>query len=499
MSTEMSSEFQPAGGVGAPTKGPHPHTDPHRLRGNMGTAGVILTVLAYAAPLAAVSGYLALVIGFGNGLGAPVTMLVAAAIILVFSVGYMGMTQRLPRPGAFYTYVTAGLGRPAGLGVAVLALWVYSIVIIALYTLVGLAGNQLLTDLIGDHSVPWWTWTLVAVLCVFLLTYTNIEYSARTFIAIMTFEILLVAIFSLTVFLDGGPEGLSFEPFTWGAFTTGSVGLGVMWAMGVFSGFEATAIYRDEVRKPEKTIPRATFGAVALLGVFYAIAVYALITAHGAGSVVVKATANPDALFSSVTVEYLGERGGTALDLFILTSFFGACLAGQNIAVRYVQSLSADGAFFYPAKFAVVHARHGSPHRAASLVAIVYAGILVMAALLGFGPTDIYVWASGFGFYSLIVMVAITSVAILAYFAARRDSSPMKLLVFPALSVILLWSLVFLATTHFNEIAAGGTTLTVVGLTTTWGLFASGILIALVLRGKQTEIYSRIGRSTTEI
>ena len=240
----------------------------------MGTAGVILTVMAYAAPLAAVSGYLALIIGFGNGLGAPVALLVAALVILLFVVGYMGMTQRLPRPGAFYTYVAAGLGRPAGLGVAFLALWVYSVVIVALYTLVGSAGTDLLNSMFGSHSVPWWLWTFAALIGVFALTYFNIEFSARTFLVIMTLEVVLVAIFVVVVMFDGGPEGRSVEPFTLGAITSGSLGLGVMFAIGVFSGFEATAIYRDEVRAPERTIPRATYGAVALLGIIYAIAAY---------------------------------------------------------------------------------------------------------------------------------------------------------------------------------------------------------------------------------
>lgn len=492
MSTEMGSHRETSLIAGPPPRGSS--GDEHRLRGNMGTAGVILTVMAYAAPLAAVSGYLSLVIGFGNGLGAPVTMLAAAAIILVFSIGYMGMTQRLPRPGAFYTYVTAGLGRPAGLAVAFLALWVYSIVIIALYTLVGLSGNQLLTSLMGEHSMPWWLWTFVALALVLAITYSNIEFSARTFIAIMTFEIVLVSIFDIVVFFDGGPEGHSLEPFTAGAFTTGSVGLAVMFAIGVFSGFEATAIYRDEVRTPEKTIPRATYGAVALLGVFYAIAVYALIVAHGASTVVEKSADSPDTLFSSVTFEYLGTFGRDILDVFILTSFFGACLAGQNIAVRYVQSLSADGAFVMPSKLAAVHRKHGSPYKAAIFVAGVYGATLAGAALAGFGPTDIYVWASGFGFYSLIVMVAITNVAIFVYFWARRHDVPKHLLFFPGVSVVLLWSLVYLATAHFSDITAGGTLLTVIGLAVTWGLLLLGIGVALGLRGARPDTYLRIGR-----
>ena len=461
----------------------------------MGTAGVILTVMAYAAPLAAVSGYLALIIGFGNGLGAPVALLVAALVILLFVVGYMGMTQRLPRPGAFYTYVAAGLGRPAGLGVAFLALWVYSVVIVALYTLVGSAGTDLLNSMFGSHSVPWWLWTFAALIGVFALTYFNIEFSARTFLVIMTLEVVLVAIFVVVVMFDGGPEGRSVEPFTLGAITSGSLGLGVMFAIGVFSGFEATAIYRDEVRAPERTIPRATYGAVALLGIIYAIAAYALITAHGTSGVVAKAAKDPDALFSSVTAEYLGSFGSGVLALFTLTSFFGACLAGQNIVTRYVQSLSADGVFIFPGQLAKVHAKQGSPYKAAIFVAGIYFVVQAVIVLAGLGPNDIYVWASGAGFYSLILMLGITNLAILAYFWVRRSEVPSLLVICPALSVVILGSLAYLATANFEDIAGGGATLTVIGLGIVWVLLGLGIGIGLVLKKRAPSIYARIGRN----
>ncbi len=37
-------------------------------------------------------------------------------------------------------------------------------------------------------------------------------------------------------------------------------------AFGAFIGFEATAIYREEARTPNRTVPRATYVAVGFLG-----------------------------------------------------------------------------------------------------------------------------------------------------------------------------------------------------------------------------------------
>jgi hypothetical protein len=58
-----------------------------KLRGRMGVAEVMLTVLAFSSPLTVAWGYLPFVIVFA-GIGAPVSFLVAGVILLFFSVGY---------------------------------------------------------------------------------------------------------------------------------------------------------------------------------------------------------------------------------------------------------------------------------------------------------------------------------------------------------------------------------------------------------------------------
>ena len=48
-----------------------------------------------------------------------------------------------------------------------------------------------------------------------------------------------------------------------------------------FIGFEATAVFRDEARDPERTIPRATYTALLLIGVFYTLSSWAVVSAWG--------------------------------------------------------------------------------------------------------------------------------------------------------------------------------------------------------------------------
>jgi hypothetical protein len=72
------------------------------LKGRLGTASIVFTVMAYLAPLGAAAGYVPFVVGYGNGLGAPYTFLLCGALLVLFSFGYLAMVRHVPRPGAFY-------------------------------------------------------------------------------------------------------------------------------------------------------------------------------------------------------------------------------------------------------------------------------------------------------------------------------------------------------------------------------------------------------------
>ena len=70
-----------------------------------------------------------------------------------------------------------------------------------------------------------------------------------------------------------GPSGLTLASFQPDVFTQGTLGIAVLFALTGFIGFEATAVFRDEARDPERTIPRATYAAVLIIGGFYALTV----------------------------------------------------------------------------------------------------------------------------------------------------------------------------------------------------------------------------------
>lgn len=80
-----------------------------RLTGHLGTAGVVFMVIAAAAPLTVIGGNMPLAMGLGNGAGAPVGFIIAATVLLLFSIGFVTMTPHVREAGAFFSYVTEGL------------------------------------------------------------------------------------------------------------------------------------------------------------------------------------------------------------------------------------------------------------------------------------------------------------------------------------------------------------------------------------------------------
>jgi amino acid permease-like protein len=112
------------------------------------------------------------------------------------------------------------------------------------------------------------------------------------------------------------------SPFGWSAFTSGTVGVALLFAMTNFFGFEATAIFREEVRDPHVTIPRATYICVAAIGIFYGISAWALIMAFGTDEVVDAATKDPAGIFNVAMTEFVGRWVTGVVTVLVVTSAF---------------------------------------------------------------------------------------------------------------------------------------------------------------------------------
>lgn len=295
-----------------------------RLQGSLGVGAIVFMVVAAAAPLTVVGGGVPIAILLGNGAGVPMMFVVAAVVLLLFAVGLSTMARYIARPGAFFTYVGEGLGRPMGLGTAYLALLTYTTVQAAVYGLIGVLLSTAVTDL-GGPGVAWWVWSLAMVAITGFLGYRSIDLSSAVLGFLLIAEIGIVLILSIAVLFRGRAEGLSAVSFAPSTFLSGAPGIGLMFAVAGFIGFESTAIFRSGARDPDRTIPRATYVAVLLIGVFYAFSSWSLVMAWGPDNVVAAAEEDPAGMIMATAQNYLGSWGSVTINVLLITSLF-ACI-----------------------------------------------------------------------------------------------------------------------------------------------------------------------------
>ncbi|MEY9534635.1 APC family permease [Sinorhizobium fredii] len=464
-----------------------------QLKGQMGPIALALTVVAFAAPLASVVGVLPLVIQFG-GAGAPIAFAAAMAMLILFSVGYTAMSRYLPNPGAFYAYISAGLGQTFGLAASFMAVLGYLMIGLGITIFFGIVAGDLVTNTLHGPVLSWWIYSLLLVVAVGILGYLRIDLSAKVLSVVMVLEIGIVLIFDFIVGRQGGPEGISFASFHWGALDSSVIGICVLFAVITFLGFEATAIFREESRDPRKTIPRATYLGVCFIGVFYVLTTWLLIIAYGVTQAQAVATSDPTGMFTSAMVNYAGGWAGDAISILVVSSAFAAVLSCQNIIARYCHSLGIDEAL--PSFLGRVHPRHGSPYVASMvLTGTLAAGVLVFA---GSDPNVTYAWMAGAGGFPLIFLMFLTSIAVILFFVRKRseitDVSIWQTLVAPILAAIGLGAAVYLSATNFVALTGGDVTTAIVLQIVIWSLFVSGVVLALFYKSKRPDIYAKIGR-----
>ena len=446
------------------------------LRGSIGVIGIVFLVVAAASPLTTVAGSLPVMIALGNGAGAPLTYVVAALVLLLFSVGYAAMSSRITDAGAFYAYVTQGLGKRLGIGAAGLALFAYATIQAGVYGLAAATVDGLVVQY-GGPDLPWWLWAFVMMAVVGFVGYRNISLGARLLGVLLALEIVAIVVLSVAVFSQGGAHGIDVDSFKPSTFFSGSPGIAMMFAIGSFVGFEATAIYSEEARNPKRTVPLATYAAIIVIGVLYALASWAVVLAFGSDQVADAAMKDTAGLTFAATATFVSSSASDAMQIMLVTSLFATLLAFHGAIARYVFALSRAG--YAPRGLSAVHAKHGSPH-AGSLLQTASAVVLVgVFAIAGADPVlQLFTWMAGVAIVAILVLMALTSFAIVAYFRRTRvDTRLWQTVVAPILGGLGLIAITALVIANFTTLIGGSRTTAAIFLAAVVVTFVVGVVL----------------------
>jgi len=463
------------------------------LRSNrLGTLGIVFFVVAAAAPLVGMTGAVPVAIVAGNGAAAPGAYLAVGLTLLLFSVGYAAMSNRVTNTGAFFAYVGRGLGIPLGVGSAFVSLVAYLAVQLAIFGFFGaLMASQMESKL--HLSWAWWIWALLGWALVLVLSLLSVDVGAKVLGVLMCLEIGSLLLLAVVVLGRGGADGVhvgaSFAPSNIfaGGFG-GGAGIALAFAFASFIGFEATAIYGEESRDPKRTVPRATYLAVIAITVLFALTSFGIVTGLGADKVVdqvatistVNGTplADPAAVVFHVADRYVGSWLSTLMSWLVLSSLFAGLLAFQNSAARYFFAMGRAGVL--PRALDRTN-RPGAPHVASATASVISLVVIVLFAVRGLDPVlNLFYWFSGLAVVAIVIVEALVCVAVIAFFRRARDDRRLwHTLIAPALACVGLLAGLYLLMSRFG-LLAGTVADGVDPAAQAWGLNLTGWVLVLL-------------------
>lgn len=458
--TAAAPVVAPGGEVGSP-----PGTT-RSLTGRLGPVAIVFMVVAAAAPLTVIGGNMPLAMGLGNGAGAPMGFVLAAAVLTVFSIGFVAMTPYVREAGAFFSYVTLGLGERAGRGIAAAALIAYTAIQIGIYGYIGWAIDDTIR-FYGGPEVPWPVYAFAVLAIVAVLGYRHIEVSAKVLGIALALEVGIVLLLDLAIAGDPGPSGLTLTSFDPGVFTEGTLGVAVLFALTGFIGFEATAVFRDEARDPERTIPRATYAAVLLIGGFYALTCWAFVVAIGPDDVAAVAQRTLDGegnMLLDTADDKLGRAGRDAINVLLITSLFACVLSFHNVIARYQFILARKG--LMPKRLGEVHPEHSSPARSSVAQTLTAALIVLVLAVCDVEPlVGVFGSAAGVATVGMVLLMFTTSAAVVAFFRRRPDLAAAhgwRCRIAPVVACLGLAACMWLVLSNFQLVTGGSLALSIV-------------------------------------
>lgn len=463
--------------------GPDPACIPStRLNGNLNVWAIVFLVAAAAAPLGVMSGTIPIGISIGNGSAFPMTFVVSGIMLLIFAVGYTTLTKYVPNAGAFYAYIAKGLGNRIGLGSAFLAVVAYLAETIAVYGLLAAGADSLFVS--WGVQLPWQLYALVAIGVVSYLGHRHIDVTAKVLGTVMILEVGIILILDVAVIVrGGGPEGFSTAFLDPSTVMSGAPGLALLFAFLSFLGVEATAVYRNEARDPNRTVPRATYLAISLIGVFYLVSTWALISAWGDSAAGKVAAENPVAMLPEAMKSYVGAFAEQVTMVLFVSSLFACVLAFHNIVSRYIFTLAGRGAL--PKRLGYAHTKHGSPYLPSALVSVTALVAIGIASAVGLDPvSQVYTWLAGactVGFIFLLISVSLSSIP---FFLRQRaqgtlNEKPWGAFIAPAISAVLLIGTFALVMMNLSDLV-GGPTAAVVVMAILLAAYVVGIVVAVM-------------------
>jgi len=459
----------------------------------LGVPQVVFFILSAVAPLTVVAGVVTTLYAVTGLSAIGAGFVVVAVVLAVFSAGYVAMARHITNAGALYAFISRGLGRPAGVGGALVAVLAYNALQVGLYGMFGPTVAGYMQDKF-DLSAPWWAWSLGAWFIVAILGLLRVDLNGAVLAILLSAEIVIVVI--LTVAGLGDPAGgfplTSLSPQD----LLGAAGVGALLVTALlgYVGFEASAVFSEESRNPRRTVPVATYLSLAVIGVVYAAASWAMSVHYGNDNVAaVAGEQGPGMLFAMAN-----STIADIANILFMTSLFAAMLSFHNAVGRYMFALGREHVL--PSPLGRTHERTGAPRVASLTQSVIGLGVIVLYAAAGWDPmVQLFFWLGTTGGFGVLCLLAASAIAVISFFARdSRGENLWRRLIAPALAGLALLAMVWAGVDNYPTLLGVEPGATIAwALPTAYALAAIiGLLYGALLRQSRPAAYELIGFGT---
>ena len=463
-------------------------------RNRLGVPSVVFFGVAGAAPLTVVIGSISTIYAVVGNTAVPLVYLVVAGILSIFTVGFVAMSRHIVNSGAFYSYISHGLGRVLGVAAAFVALPAYALMQIGLFGLFGVVASGVLGAL--GLTASWFACALVAWAVVAVLGLLWVDLSGKVLGVLLVAEIAVVLVYDVIMVANPAGGSISFGTLAPAQLMSTEVVAMMVLAIAGFVGFEATVVLSEEAKDPKKTIARATHWAVILAGLLCGLSAWAMSVGAGPGNIVAAARSEETDLVFTLVSPHVPEALVSIGYVLFMTSIFAALLAFHAAVSRYQFALGRERVL--PKLWGYTHPRTGAPvvgSIAQSLLALI---VIVAYRIAGVDPlVYFFAWLTVVGGLGVLILMWAASAAVVAFFVRhRRRENVWRGQIAPIIAFVLL-SMILMATVY----GLGDLLQVEEGSIFHW-VFQVGYLIfaligviwALIMRMGRPEVYAMIGR-----
>ncbi len=468
----------------------------------LGVLAVIMFAMTAATPLLVV-GALVVSAWAGTGVvGMPLAFVLIGIVLAIFAAGYVAMARHVVNAGAFYSYIALGANKSLGVGASFIAVLAYNLLQIGLYGIFGYVAQGFFDEKF-NWGLQWYWYALIAWAIVALMGALRVDINSKILGVLLFIELVLVVI--LDVADIGHPVGNSvsvtaFQPHQLFA-SAGGAGAAFAVAVTAFVGFEAAPVFSEEARHARRTVPAATYLAIAVMGVVYAVTSWAITVAVGAGNVVAEAQKQGPDLIFNVAKPFLGNSAAIVDTghILLLTSIFAGMVSYHNSVARYSFALGREGVM--PRLLGRTRARTGAPLVASITQSVVALIVIVLFAVEGWDPLlRLFFWLGTTGGFGILVLLLGTSLSVLNFFYRNhRDESIWSRVIAPILATAGLGYVMYYVIKGFANLLGVDAHDPVRWIMP--GLYLAvaviGVLWALTLKSGKPDVYDGIGLGAT--